>query len=95
MAEQLLLETRLELNILRPATVSEPPQIQLKRISLQLQQQAQPLWFSIDNNKPAATLDLTVGQPLLVEVATGKQINGMTVPRSAPWQRPPMSAFTR
>lgn len=51
--------------------------------SLQLQQQAQPLWFSIDSNKPAATLDLTVGQPLLVEVATGKQINGMTVPRSA------------
>ncbi len=51
--------------------------------SLQLQQQAQPLWFSIDSNKPAATQDLTVGQPLLVEVATGKQINGMTVPRSA------------
>lgn len=51
--------------------------------SLQLQQQAQPLWFSIDNSKPAATLDLTVGQPLLVEVATGNQINGMTVPRSA------------
>jgi RND family efflux transporter MFP subunit len=51
--------------------------------SLQLQQQAQPLWFGIDSSKPAATLDLTVGQPLLVEVATGKQINGMTVPRSA------------
>ena len=46
--------------------------------SLQLQQQAQPLWF-----KPLTSTDLNVGQPLLVEVATGKQINGMAVPRSA------------
>lgn len=46
--------------------------------SLQLQQQAQPLWF-----KPLTHTDLTVGQPLLVEVATGRQINGMAVPRSA------------
>ena len=46
--------------------------------SLQLQQQAQPLWF-----KPLTSTDLNVGQPLLVEVATGRQINGMAVPRSA------------
>lgn len=49
MAEQLLLESTLELNILRPATVSEPPQIQLTRISLQLQQQLLPAlqpWLS-------------------------------------------------
>jgi hypothetical protein len=50
---------------------------------LQLQQQAQPLWFRIDGSKPAATQDLNVGQPLLVEVATGRQINGMAVPRAA------------
>jgi hypothetical protein len=49
MAEQLLLESTLALNILRPATVSEAPQIQLTRISLQLQQQLLPAlqpWLS-------------------------------------------------
>ena len=32
---------------------------------------------------PQTSTDLNVGQPLLVEVATGRQINGMAVPRSA------------
>jgi len=53
-------------------------QLSFRGKSLQLQQQAQPLWF-----KPLTHTDLTVGQPLLVEVATGRQINGMAVPRSA------------
>ena len=53
-------------------------QLSFRGQSLQLQQQAQPLWF-----KPATSTDLNVGQPLLVEVATGRQINGMAVPRSA------------
>jgi hypothetical protein len=53
-------------------------QLSFRGKSLQLQQQAQPLWF-----KPLTHTDLTVGQPLLVEVATGRQIQGMAVPRSA------------
>lgn len=53
-------------------------QLSFRGQSLQLQQQAQPLWF-----KPQTSTDLNVGQPLLVEVATGRQINGMAVPRSA------------
>lgn len=53
-------------------------QLSFRGQSLQLQQQAQPLWF-----KPETSTDLNVGQPLLVEVATGRQINGMAVPRSA------------
>lgn len=53
-------------------------QLSFRGKSLQLQQQAQPLWF-----KPLTYTDLTVGQPLLVEVATGRQINGMAVPRTA------------
>ena len=51
--------------------------------SLQLQQQAQPLWFDLQEQGPQTSTDLNVGQPLLVEVATGRQINGMAVPRSA------------
>jgi hypothetical protein len=53
-------------------------QLSFRGQSLQLQQQAQPLWF-----KPQTSTDLNVGQPLLVEVATGRRIKGMAVPRSA------------
>jgi hypothetical protein len=42
MAELLLLQTRLELNILPPEAMGEPQQIQLNRISLDLQQQLLP-----------------------------------------------------
>ena len=58
-------------------------QLSFRGQSLQLQQQAQPLWFDLQEQGPQTSTDLNVGQPLLVEVATGRQINGMAVPRSA------------
>lgn len=50
---------------------------------LALQQQAQPLWFKVIADAKGELPPLKVGQPLTVQLATGAQITGMAVPRTA------------
>lgn len=57
--------------------------LQLQGQGLQLQHQARPLWFKPVVSASANMPQLSVGQPLTVVMATGEQLTGMAVPRTA------------